>query len=279
MNMRRGLLTALACSLALAIPAVASAAKKISITPRFAADVLLAQLSPLKSYLSEALGEEIEIVLPKDFKDYENRVNSGEIDIAFSNPTIYPLTAGVHEAFAMLSEKQGGDKLRGLVVTRADSDIISIEDLKDRTVVVVGLTSTGGFLSQKVTLAEAGIDANKDLKIQEARDNKQENALLSVFYGDADAAFVREDALHVADGFIPPSQLRVIRRTAWMPNWTLSVKRSLPPAFKEKLRSAVLALKPGAPELEALKAKGFVEATDADFDTVRKALGLPIPTR
>lgn len=275
----RPFLTALMCAIALTVPFGANAAKKISITPRFSADVLLAQLTPLKDYLAGVLGEPVEIVLPKDFEDYERRVKSGEIDIAFSNSTIYPLTAEAHEVVAMLSEIKGGNRLRGLIVTRADSDIVSIEDLKGRTVVIVGLTSTGGYLSQKVTLAEAGIDPVKDLKIEEARDNKQENALLAVYHGDADAAFIREDALNVADAFIPPSQLRVIRRTAWIPNWALSVSRSLPQETKDKIRGAVLALKPDSPELKALNAKGLVEASDADYDVVRKALGLPIPTR
>lgn len=277
--LRRPFLAALACALALAIPTTASAAKKLSITPRFSADVLLAQLTPLKGYLSEVLAEPVEILLAKDFADYERRVNNGEIDIAITNPTIFPSTSETQEVLAMLSEIKGGDRLRGLIVTRADSDIISIEDLKGRSVVVVGLTSTGGFLSQKVTLLEVGIDPAKDLKIQEARDNKQENALLAVYHGDADAAFIREDALHVADAFIPPSQLRVIRKTAWFPNWALAVNRSMPQATKEKIRSAMLSLKEGAPEVKALNAKGFVEASDADYDVVRKALGLPIPKR
>jgi phosphonate transport system substrate-binding protein len=277
--MRPGLLAAIVCAIALALPATATAGKKISILPRFAADVLLAQITPLKDYLSETVGEEIEVVLTRDFKEYENRINSGEIDIALSNPNVYPLTSGGHEAIAMLSEKQGGERLRGVIVTRADSDIASIEDLKNRSVILVGKSATGGYLSQKVTLAEAGIDVNQDLKLQEARDNKAENALLAVYYGDADAAFVGELALSSADNFIPPSQLRVIRRTAWMPNFALSVKRDLPPKVKERIRSAILALKPGEPVLEALKAKGFVEATDADYDVVRQALGLPIPAR
>ena len=274
-----GARVALTLAATILIPAVAVADLTIAVTPRFAADVLLERITPLRDYLSSILGERIEIVLPKDFADYEKRVKSGGIDIAFSNPTLYPLTSGVHEAVAMLDQKKGGDRLRGLVVTRADSDIVSIEDLVGRKVVIVGKTSTGGYLSQKVSLVEAGIDPEKDLKLEEARDNKQENALLSVYYGDADAAFIREDALHIADQFIPPSQLRVIRRTAWMPNWAISVKRSLPREVKDKIRVAVTGLKPGSPELEAVKAKAFVPATDADWDVVRQALGLPIPTR
>ena len=278
-QMRARARVALTFAAMMLVPAVAAADLTMSITPRFSADVLLKRLTPLRDLLSDVLGQPIEIVLPKDFADYEKQVNAGVIDIGFTNPTIYPLTSGVHEALAMLDQKKGGDRLRGLIVTRADSDIVSVEDLVGREVVIVGRRSTGGYLSQKVSLAQVGINTVKDMKLQEARDNKQENALLSVYYGDADAAFIREDALNIADAFIPPSQLRVIRRTAWMPNWAIAVKRSMPQEMKEKIKATVTGLKPGAPELEALKAKGLVDAGDADWDVVREALGLPIPSR
>lgn len=278
-QMRARAWVALTIAATMLVPAIAAADLTISITPRFSADVLLKRLTPLRDLLSDVLGEPIEIVLPKDFPDFERRVKNGDIDIALNNPTIYPMTSEAHEAVAMLDQKKGGDRLRGLIVTRADGDIVSVEDLVGKKVVIVGRRSTGGYLSQKVSLAQAGISTARDMKLEDARDNKQENALLSVYYGDADAAFIREDALHIADAFIPPSQLRVIRRTAWMPNWAVSVKRTLPDDVKEKIKATVTGLKPGAPELEAMKAKGFVDASDADWDVVREALGLPIPSR
>lgn len=265
--------------LALLMPLVASAADlTLAITPRFAPEEMLARLTPLKELLESALGKSIEIVTSPDFKDFETRLKSGQVDIAYSNPTIYPSASTVMDAVAMSSEGRSGAKLRGIVITRADSGIVSLDDLKGHSAVAVSFKSTGGYLSQKVTLEKAGINFG-ELQIREALENKQENVVLSVFHGDADVGFINEDALHIADSYVPPNQIQVIQRTAWMPNWVLAVKRSLPEEIRVKVRNAAVSLKPEDAAAKALKINGFVPATDADYDVVRQATGLPIPQR
>lgn len=270
-----------ACVLALIslMPFAALADYTISITPRFSPDVLLERITPLAKRLSAALEEPVEVVLSSDFGDMERRMSSGLIDIAYVNPIIYPRASAAHEALAIVSKGRGGSKLRGLVITRADSNIVTLDDMKGRSAVIVSYASVGGYLSQLVALRKRGLDVASDLRVFEAKDNKQENVALSVYLGDADVGFIREDALHVADAYVPPNQIRVIARGEWMPSWAISVKRSLPQEVKDKIREAVLALAPGGPELRALKADGFVPGSDADYDIYREALGLPIPER
>jgi phosphonate transport system substrate-binding protein len=265
--------------LALTLPGAALAADlTFAMTPRFAPEEVLARVTPLKERLEAALGKTIDIIVAADFKDYEKRLKGGEIDIAYSNPTLYPSASDVQEAVVMVSDGASGARLRGIVITRADSNIVSLDDLKGQTVSIVSLKSTGGYLSQKIAMEKAGIDLG-DLHLQEALDNKQENVILSVFYGDAVAGFINEDALHIADSYVPPNQIRVIQRTAWMPNWPISVKRTLPDSVKAKVRDTLIGLKPDDPVLQALKAKAFVPASDADYDVVRQATGMASPQR
>lgn len=257
----------------------ANADLTLTVTPRFSPDAQLKQITPLAKRLSEALGERVEVVLSSNFKDMQQRVATGQVDIACISPGLYVNASNAHEAVAILSQGAGGTKLRGVVITRADSDIFSANDLKGRTVTAVAYASPGGYLSQKVALEKRGINPQKDMKLSEAKDNKAENAMLSVYLGDSEAAFMREDAMHSADRFVPPSQIRVVMTGEWFPNWALSVKRTLPQEVKDKIRQAVLSMEPGGPELKALKAQGFAAGGDEDYDIYRKALGLPIPAR
>jgi phosphonate transport system substrate-binding protein len=265
--------------LALMLPALALAADlTLAVTPHFAPEEIPTRVTPLKERLESALGKSIEIVVSSDFIDFEKKLKGGQIDISYLDPTLYPSAADTVEAAAMSSAGTFGVRLRGIVITRADSGIVSLEDLKGHSVSIVGLKSTGGYLSQKVTLEKEGIDL-ASLQIQEAIDNKQENVVLSVYYGDVDAGFIDEDALHIVDRYVPPNQIRVIQRTAWMPNWTIALKRSLPDALKTKLRDTLVGLKGDDTALKALGVRAFVPANDANYDVVRKAIGMAIPQR
>ncbi len=265
--------------LALTLPAAALAADlTLAITPRYAPEEILARVTPFKERLESTIGKSIEIVVSPDFKDFEKRLKGGEIDISYVDPTLYPSASDVVDAVAMSSTGDSGARLRGIVITRADSPIVSLADLKRHQVSTVSLKSAGGYLSQKVTLEQEGIDLT-DLHIQEAVDNKQENVVMSVFYGDVDAGFINEDALHIADSYVPPNRIRVIQRTAWMPSWAIAVKRSLPNQVKTKLRDTLVGLKGDDAALKALDVKAFVPASDADYDVIRRAAGMKIPQR
>lgn len=265
--------------LALTLPATALAADlKLAVTPRFAPEELLARVTPLKERLESAIGKSIEIVVSPDYKDFEKRLKSGQIDIAYVDPTQYPSASDVVDAIAMSSEGASGARLRGVVITHADSSIVALDDLKGHSVSIVSFKSTGGYLSQKVTLEKEGIDLG-DLQIQEAVDNKQENVVLSVYYGDVDAGFIGDNDLHIADSYVPPNRIRVIQRTAWMPNWAIAVKRSLPDDIKTKVRDTLTGLQDDDAALRALDVKAFVSASDADYNVVRRAAGTPIPPR
>jgi len=235
-----------------------------SMLPRHFPEKMQAMMQPLAEYLQKESGLTIKTVLTENFQDYEKRIQSGEIAIAYSNPLVYARVDGRHEALAMAIEEDG-DRFRGIVVTRPDSPLKGLADLRGKNVMIVGKTSTGGYLSQKISLKEVGLDADKDLKLEVAADNKQENVLIAVSIGEVDAGFIRESAFHSADAYIAPNSVKVMAETAWMPNWALSVSRDMPAADKESLRAALLKLAKGDPVLKAIEAQGFRAATDADY--------------
>jgi phosphonate transport system substrate-binding protein len=213
---------------------------KLSMLPRYFPKRIRSMIDPLAEYLSQKTGLAIKPVLTKDFNEYENSIKSGDIVIGYQNPLVYAKVSKAHEVLAMAIKGVGGDKFRGIVIARPDSGIESIRDLRHKKIIIVGKTSAGGFLSQKITLSENGINAERDCVIEEASDNKQENVIISVSIGDMDAGFIRESALHVADKYIQPGSIMVVSNCAWLPNWAFSVDRDLPDEVKNKIKNAVL---------------------------------------
>lgn len=254
-------------------PAVAET-YKLSILPRFFPERLTAMMTPLAAHLSQVTGQKVELVLAKNFEDYEARVKLGEIVIGYENPVVFARVAERHEALATAIDPKTGERFRGILITRPDSGIKGLADLVGKRVLIVGKTSAAGFISQKASLREANIPLAR-LTLDEAADNRQENVLIGVSIGDADAGFIAEDAFHVADKYIAPGSVVKVAETAWLPNWALSVDRALPADVKEKLRQGLVSLPKDDPVLKAMDITGFKAAQDSDYAVVRQVVGEP----
>ncbi|HIP83297.1 MAG TPA: phosphate/phosphite/phosphonate ABC transporter substrate-binding protein [Desulfocapsa sulfexigens] len=274
-------LTACFLTISICVSAAASlsfaAGYKISMLPRYSIEEIYARIVPLAEYLSKQTGLEITPTFTSTFDQYTKQLSNGGIDIGFQNPYIYVLASKKHDVIAMALKGVNKDKFRGIVITGANSPLRGLTDLEGKSISIVSYTSAGGYLSQKLTLQENGIDIEKACTLIEAPENKQENVIFSVFAGDVDAGFIRESALHKADAFVPRNALRVIEGTAWLPNWAVSVNRSMPEGDRGKIAKALLELKPGSSVLGALKINDFRLAKDGEYDVVRKAAGLDSP--
>ncbi len=255
------------------------AAYQLSMLPRYSFEEINKRITPLAAYLSKKTGIAIEPVFINNFSQYEKQLNTGSIGIGYENPYIYILVSKSHEVVAMTLKGEGKDKFRGIIIVKADSDIVAIDDLKGKRISIVAKSSACGFLSQKLTMLEHGLNVEKDCTITEAIDNKQENVIFAVYTGDADAGFIRESALNRIDKFVPPAMIRVINQSAWLPNWALSVSRSMPEEKKEAIKKALIDLKENDPVLKALKIIKFRPAADKEYDSIRKASGMTIPKR
>lgn len=267
--MRKAILL-LALAIGTAPAAIGAEVYKISIMPRFFNEKLTAMMTPLVDYLKTETGLPIELELASDNADYEKLLNRGEVAIGFQNPIVYVDVSGKHEIVAAAQEL-GEVRFRGIVVVRPESEIKTLGDLRGKHVMIAGKTSTGGYLSQKLSLNAAGI-AMSELTTEVAADNRQENVIIAVSIGDVDAGFVRESSFHVADQYIAPGSVKRVIDTEWVPPWAFSVDRKLPEDVKSKITQAVLKLPVGSPVLKALEIDRFVPGKDADYDPIRRAL-------
>lgn len=258
------------CTLSVFIPCRSMAEEYVfSLLPRYYPEKLTAMATPLVQHLGVALQMPVQLRLMENFDKFEAEAASGAIAIGYENPLVYCNISKYHEVVATAQLQDGGDKIRGVVIARNDSAIRSLEDLKGKTVMIVGRTSAGGYLSQKLAMQEAGLDVNRDCRLVEAADNRQENVIISVSIGDVDAGFIIENALHIADEFIMPNSIKMVAETNRLPNWALSVNRTMPQKHKEMVKAAVLNLTGDSPVLKALDLTGFKAAVDADYDVIR----------
>ncbi|OQX10531.1 MAG: hypothetical protein BWK76_20615 [Desulfobulbaceae bacterium A2] len=247
---------------------------RLSMLPNTSPEEIHRRIAPLAALLSSKLDVQVEPYIVSDFNDYEKKLADGAIDISYANPVVFVKYSKQHEPMALRTKGEGGQAFHGLVIVRSDSPIKELAELRGKKVVATGRTSAYGFFSQKLSLLDLGIVAERDLHLEDAVDNKIENVILSVYMGEADAGFITESGRNRIDRYVPSAMIKVLATTAPLPGWVLSVRRSVAPGLKEKLQNAVLALKPGDPILKSMDIPAFRAPSPQEFDGLRQAMGI-----
>jgi len=259
-------------SVSVMLPGISNAedSYRFSMMPQFYPERIAQMTEHLIKYLENGCGKKITPVMTKNNTDYETAMKKGEVEIGYQNPIMYNNVSELHEVVAVGVSAEGGDKYRGLIIIPSDSPIDRIADLKGETVMIVGKNTVGGYLSPRLSLLNAGIDTDRDINLLTAADNKQENVIIAVSIGDVSAGFIRESALHTADGFIKPGSVKILTECAWLPGWAISLKKSLPPAEKQKIKELLTRIPENSPALSTMGLKGFKAADDSLYAPLKK---------
>lgn len=250
---------------------------KVAVLPLYSAITLYDRYEPLMRFLSEKTGYEFKLLIPRDFDDFIRVVKSGSVDFSYQNPYIFALINREMELRPLVltlgedrspEEQDGSGKIfRGVIITRENSPIRRLEDLRNKKVLITSPMSAGGFLSQKIFLAHNGIDTDRDLRIIDGK--KQENVIFGVYRGDADAGFVRESALVVWKNEIDMNKIRILARTAPLPNWPLAACSGRNPRLQNAVAELLIGLR-DRKVLEAARINGFRKTDPADFEGLKK---------
>jgi phosphonate transport system substrate-binding protein len=260
-------------------PGLASAEIKFGTVPRLSVPELQAMFNPLTEYLTKEIGEKVTLVIPKSFDAVQEAVMAGQMDIGFVNPLIYiQIKNKINiEPLALSSEVKSGTRLRGIIIVRTDSGITKLQDLKGKKFSFVEEDSPAGHIFQKLLLSRAGFNVNKDI-IMMPYGKSHENVTMAVFNRTADAGGVREEQLDKMKGTLDVSQLKIVGYTDYFPNWPVFATGKLKKETADKIRAALLKLKPNDPKNEKIlgpaRLTGFIPVADKEYDDLRAAARL-----
>ncbi len=245
-------------------PLLAEETYKIAVVPEYLRIEMWQRLNPLMTYLEDTLGVRFELVIPRSFEQHIEMVKRGEVDFSYQNPYVF---IEVWEASSPLTltekGKEGGVESRGIIITRKDSGIKKIEDLKGKKISVVSLHSAGGFIAQRIFLAERGLVIYVDFTIVEAKENKAESVVFDVIQKKADAGFISGETLGRIEskGLLSPGEtkdIQIIAHTEGTPNWVFSANKKLPAKAKKMVQEALLNIPVGHPVLRTNNIRRFV---------------------
>jgi len=177
------------------------------------------------AYLEARLPVRCRIRIVPDGAEYQRRIASGEIDLAYLAP--FEFVEARERAGAvpivMPTTLAGSQTYRGIVMTNRP-EIQTLSDLRSRRVTFVDDQSASGYLFPLALLYEKGIDPVRDFASFEPS-GSHENVVLNVLSGRFDAGFTLEDGNISEESARLRKNVRTIATTASIPPGMLAFSR------------------------------------------------------
>lgn len=233
---------------------------------------------PLAAYLSQKLGRKVQLRTVDSWEGLAKSLANGETDMALLGPWGYVLAnrnAGAQAVGTILYD--GRPTYHALIVTRPDSGISTLKDLKGRSFAFGDKGSTSGYLIPTHHLLSMGID-DPEKFFGKVVYTKHQAIETQVTRGELDAGadYDRNRNAMIEQGLIRAADSRIIWTSAPLPNDAFAVSadlardRALVARLQAALEQAGEALKTN-PQLLPAHYTGFVRSDDTLYRSIRDA--------
>lgn len=261
---------------------------RFAAVPSESSQSLQTNFGPVIELIEKTTGKEVEFHNAADYAAVVEGQRAGQIDIASYGPLSYVIAkdSGMNiKAVAAPTNEEGTPPVyHALALVPDDSDITQLRDLKDKTVCLVDPTSTSGYLVPMQALNEEDVDSDADFETVLA--GGHDSSLLSVAAGQCDVGFAEESMLQTLEknDQLAPGELRTVWKsdpiikdpiavnTATLDDETVARIREALATRANKPALAADGLCPSVDEcvLPEEIEWGYVEVTDADYDSIRE---------
>ncbi len=238
----------------------------------------------LRDYMSKTLGMPVDLVQAAGYSATIEAMRANKVDVATMGPLSYLIAvqkAGA-EAIALPGRASGPSTYKSCIIVRGDSKIQTLEELirgsKQYTFAFVDPASTSGHLIPRTFLESKGLDVEKDFRKMFFSTNHP-TTLYTVTGGKVDAGATMPAMIHTmeANGKLKPGEVRILWESPDIPGSPVTVRKSLPAAFKDEIKQAFLNLATADPSLaQTLQVTAkhqdfrYHPATDSMYDGLRQ---------
>jgi phosphonate transport system substrate-binding protein len=256
-------------------PAISKQTIPFGFCPKYNPRIMYQLYQPFINYLNESMPYQFEIKLSRVYQETIDRLGKGEIIIASCGPVSYIKARERYNVKPILRalSKDGNPYYRGIIIVRQDSPIQSLSDLKVKSFAFGQAWSTAGHILPEYYLLKSNIRL-KDLKSYSFL-RHHDSVANAVLKGEFDAGAVKDIIAYKYQ----QKGLRFIYMTDLIPTVPIVVRSDVPKELADSVKTTLLKLNPLDPEHQKKMAQwdeefryGFMEATDADYDPIRKIL-------
>ena len=227
--------------------------------------------SALTDHLAKKLGIKVELQLAGDYTGVITGMQHKHIDVAYFGPKSYVEAKKRANAEALVMEvdaETGLPGYRGIIITKKDSGLNTLESIKGKTWAFTSSQSTSGTLVPMVMFSKSGINPQEYFS-KVLYSGGHEASILSIKAGKVDAASTNDLDYNRGLGKAwNENDFNIIWTSDLIPGSPMAARADLPESLKAALKNAFLSYtdKDG---LEKLKIKGYVEANDSAYNPIR----------
>jgi phosphonate transport system substrate-binding protein len=240
----------LAALLATAGPAGAQQVFRVTTIPEEAATEQIRKFAPLVKYLERELGAKVVFTPVSDYPAAVEALVNRHVDLVwFGGFTHVQAQIRSGGRVIPIAQREEDTQFRSVFITQVKSGIKSLSDLKGKTVSFGSQSSTSGHLMPRNFLLQAGLDPERDFK-RVAYSGAHDATIASVVAGRVDAAALDITVWRkfVEERKVDTSRVHVFYTTPPFYNYNWSVHSDMPPAQRERVTRALLALSMDNPE-------------------------------
>lgn len=264
------LVTLLFCADALAVV-------KMGVFPRRSPEATEAAFKPLAQKLSKELGEEVQLIVPKTFKEFWKAVKKNQFDLVHYNQYHY-IRSHREQGYRVIvaNEEFGKKQLSGVIAVRKDSGINSVKDLRGKMIVFGGgKKAMGSYIAPTAILKKAGLEEGRDYLVNFA--STPPAAVIGMMADSGAASGTGNAAIEIveAQGKVDASKLKTIATSEPFTHLPWAVNTNVSEAKAKKIQDIMTHLgktEEGKKILASAKVTGFYAVSDKDYKNAREII-------
>lgn len=236
------------------------------------------RFSALADCLARLLGRTVKLKVALDFAEAVSDLGEGRTQVAFLTPSTYVMAREKYGVVLLAKALRNGKPYQhSVIITRKDSGIANLKDLRGRSFAFGDPNSTSSYIVPRAMLQEQGLTLDRLSLFDHL--GHHDDVARAVLKGDYDAGAVMQSvALRHSNG-----NLNVLATSPPIPEFIFCASLSLSGRERGVLARGLRDLTKEDPESRAILSSlykdydGFVEAEDEDYDGIRrmmKELGL-----
>ena len=200
----------------------------------------------ISDYLSTKMEMNFIVEIMANYGDITDAFMKGTADAGFFGSFSYVLTHAKAdiEPIARPVWHDGSSTYRGYIFVRKDSDIETVKDMKNKSLVLVDKATTAGYIFQLFYFNYYGIPKLEDYFSRISYARSHDAAAWAVYTGEADIGGAKNHIFNRFKEEYPDfrEQMVVLAESPEVPSNGLAVRKDLNPAIKLRLKTLLLSM-------------------------------------